>query len=152
MITHMWLLGVCTSEDEVSQETAVLDKPLALFPVCDLNKIAKRIADRAIITDHNALISRRWISDVFTAVSIRPSRPTIAWKTNSWGVSPRRYEFPTNLQTSGLRSSLAKSGEEGKRNSMAFALRSAMIWVMKAVGHRSLISYGVTNPNAKAMM
>ena len=33
------------------------------------------------MSHHNALTSRRWISDVFTAASTRPSRPTIAWKT-----------------------------------------------------------------------
>jgi hypothetical protein len=36
------------------------------------------------------------VSEVLTAVSIRPSLPPIAWKKNSSGVSPVKYEFLTN--------------------------------------------------------
>jgi DNA-directed RNA polymerase II subunit RPB1 len=32
---------------------------------------------------------------------IRPSRPAMAWKKNSCGVRPRRYEFSTNPPASG---------------------------------------------------
>ena len=32
---------------------------------------------------------------VLTAVSMRPSRPPIAWKKNSCGERPCRYEFST---------------------------------------------------------
>ena len=38
---------------------------------------------------------------VFTAVSIKPSRPPIMWKKNSWGVRPFRYEFSTKPRLSG---------------------------------------------------
>ena len=60
-----------------------------------------------------AFTRRRWmypVSDVFTAVSMRPSRPPMAWKKNSCGVNPRRYEFSTKPRDSGPRSSLGKCG------------------------------------------
>ena len=41
------------------------------------------------------------VSAVFTAVSMRPSRPPIAWKKNSDGVKPARYEFSTKPRDSG---------------------------------------------------
>mmetsp|Transcript_45128 Transcript_45128/g.134765 ORF Transcript_45128/g.134765 Transcript_45128/m.134765 type:complete len:352 (+) Transcript_45128:2239-3294(+) len=41
---------------------------------------------------------------------MRPSRPPIAWKKNSWGVRPRRYEFSTKPRDSGPKSSLVKCG------------------------------------------
>ena len=50
------------------------------------------------------LTSRRWmypVSDVFTAVSMSPSRPPMAWKKNSCGRRPRRYEFSTKPRDSG---------------------------------------------------
>ena len=46
------------------------------------------------------------VSAVLHAVSMRPSRPPIAWKKNSWGVRPLRYEFSTKPRDSGPRSSL----------------------------------------------
>ena len=41
------------------------------------------------------------VSAVFTAVSMRPSLPPMAWKKNSLGVKPAKYEFSTNPLASG---------------------------------------------------
>ena len=41
------------------------------------------------------------MSDVLTAVSISPSLPPIAWKKNSAGFKPVKYEFVTKPLASG---------------------------------------------------
>ena len=60
-----------------------------------------------------ALMSLLWMYPVLAvliAVSIRPSLPPMAWKKNSCGVRPLRYEFSTNPRLSGPWSSLVKWG------------------------------------------
>ena len=53
------------------------------------------------------LMSLRWmypVWDVLTAVSIKPTRPPIAWKNNSCGVRPLMNEFSTKPRAPGLSS------------------------------------------------
>ena len=83
-----------------------------------------------------AFTRRRWmypVSDVFTAVSMSPSRPPIAWKKNSCGVSPRRYEFSTNPRDSGPKSSLVKCGNDRPLNPNGMRLPSTFCWPTHAI-------------------
>ena len=64
------------------------------------------------------------VSEVFTAVSISPSRPPMAWKKNSCGVNPLRYEFSTNPRDSGPKSSFVKCGNERPWNPKGMRLPS----------------------------
>lgn len=64
------------------------------------------------------------VDDVLTAVSISPSRPPIAWKNSSCGVSPDRYELDTNPRDSGPKSSFVKCGSVRPANPNGMRLPS----------------------------
>mmetsp|Transcript_3996 Transcript_3996/g.11133 ORF Transcript_3996/g.11133 Transcript_3996/m.11133 type:complete len:210 (-) Transcript_3996:1531-2160(-) len=92
------------------------------------------------VTSSMAFTRRLWmypVLEVFTAVSMSPSRPPMAWKKNSCGVSPRRYEFSTNPRDSGPWSSFRKWGSvrftkpKGMRFPSTFCCPTqAVIWEM----------------------
>mmetsp|Transcript_4220 Transcript_4220/g.8818 ORF Transcript_4220/g.8818 Transcript_4220/m.8818 type:complete len:209 (+) Transcript_4220:2194-2820(+) len=73
----------------------------------------RRVPSYRDMTVSMALTRRRWmypVSAVLHAVSMSPSLPPMAWKKNSCGLRPRRYEFSTKPRDSGPRSSLLKCG------------------------------------------
>ena len=62
------------------------------------------------------------------AVSMSPSRPPMAWKKNSCGVRPRRYEFSTKPRLSGPWSSFTKWGRVRFTNPNGMRLPSTFCW------------------------
>lgn len=72
------------------------------------------------------------VSAVLTAVSTRPSRPAIVWKTNSVGVSPLKKLSSTKPFASGSFWARAKWGRE-RRSKPSGGRFPDMAWTQGAV-------------------